>query len=89
VASAPEGSGRARSVGDPPVGATEEQDLHQLLEDHPVGDARPVAAERMVRFPLGQQGPELLEDGLDDVWLEGGHGHTPSRSGSLENSPDD
>ncbi len=79
VASAPESGGRAQPIGDPPVGATEDQNLHQLLEDHPVGDARPVAAERVVRFPLGQQGFELLEDGLDDVWLDGGHGNTPSR----------
>jgi hypothetical protein len=28
----------------------------------------------MVYFPLGQQGDELLPDGLDDVWLDGGHG---------------
>jgi hypothetical protein len=32
----------------------------------------------MIHFSLGKQGTELLEDGLDDVWLDGGHGHTPS-----------
>src|SRR3954447_19696142 len=81
---------RARVVGDPFVGTPEHQDLDQLAENHPVGDARPVTSERMVRLSLGQEGTELLEDGLDDVWLDGGHGtHSFSRSGSLENSPND
>jgi hypothetical protein len=31
----------------------------------------------MIHFPVREQGTELLEDGLDDVWLDGGHGHTP------------
>jgi hypothetical protein len=35
------------------VGATEHQDLHELLEDHVIGYARPVTAEWMVRLSLG------------------------------------
>ena len=66
--------GRARPVGDPPVGAAEHQDLDQLLEDHPVGDAGAVAPERVARQPLRYQGRELLPDGLDEVRWDGGHG---------------
>ncbi len=71
------------------VGAAEHKDLNQLLEDDPVGDTSPVATERMVSFVLGQQGFKLLEDGLDDVRWERGHGVYSFRSGSVENSPDD
>src|SRR5829696_1094922 len=42
----------------------------------------------MIGTTLGQQGFELLEDGLDEVRWECGHGFSPS-SGSLEDSPDD
>jgi hypothetical protein len=78
VASAPEGGGRARSVGYPAVGAAEHQDLYQLLEAGPVGDARPVGAPRVPRFPLRQQDARLLPDELHDVWWQGGHGEAPS-----------
>src|SRR5215207_10914001 len=81
---------RARLVGDPPVGASEHQNLNQLPEDHPVGDAGAVTAERMVRRPsLGQEGFKLLPDGLDDVWFKRGHGACSFYSGSLEDSPND
>lgn len=53
--------------------AAEDQDLDELLKDHAVGDAGTVAAKRMIHFPVGEQDTELLEDGLDDVWLDGGH----------------
>jgi hypothetical protein len=43
---------RASLVGDPPVGASEHQDLDQLLEDHPVGDTLSVATERMIGLSL-------------------------------------
>ena len=43
----------------------------------------------MVRFSGGQQGEELLPDGLDDVWWQGGHGACSFCSGSLEDSPND
>jgi hypothetical protein len=70
VASASESGGRARPIGDPPVGATEDQNLHQLLEDHPVGDARPVTAERMVDLALGQEGTKLLPENRL-LWMYG------------------
>src|SRR5215210_2232009 len=70
------------------VGTAEDQYLEELLEDHPIRYTGPMAAQRMIRFSLGQQGTELLPDGIDNVWLDRGHGHTPS-SGSFENSPDD
>jgi len=89
VASATQGALRAGCVGDPVVGAAEDEHLHQLLEDDPLGDARAVASQRMVGAALGQQIFELLPDGLDEVRFEGGHGHAPSRSGSVENSPHD
>jgi len=87
VATIPKRGRRAGTVGDLLVGATEHQNLHQLLEDDPVGDTGTVAAQRVARLPLWEQGSELLEDRLDDVWWDGGHGHPPS--GSLEDSPDD
>jgi hypothetical protein len=37
-----------------------------------------VAAERMIHVAFGQQGVELLPDGLDDLWWECGHGEAPS-----------
>ena len=65
------------------VGAAEHQNLHELLEDHPVGDARPVAAWRTIHLRFWQQDGELLPDRLLlDVWWERGHGISPS-SGSL------
>jgi hypothetical protein len=82
-----QGGRRAPLLGYLLVGASEDEDPQELLEDHPVGDVRAMAAERVVRLPLRQQGRELLPDGLDDVWWQGGHGNPPS--GSLENSPDD
>jgi hypothetical protein len=47
-----------------------------------------VATERMACRPFGQQGRQLLPDGLDEVWWESGHGD-PTSSGSVENFPDD
>jgi hypothetical protein len=54
-------------------GAAEDQYLHQLLEDHPVGDSWPMAAKRMVYLSLRKQGAELLPDEFDDVWWWRGH----------------
>jgi hypothetical protein len=70
---------RASLLGDPLVGAPEHQHLNQLLlEDYSVGDARAMTAERVIRLTtLGQQGAELLPDGLDEVRLECGHGNAP------------
>src|SRR5215210_976237 len=43
----------------------------------------------MVRLSLGQEGTKLLEDGLDEVRWECGHGARSFCSGSLEDSPND
>jgi hypothetical protein len=56
------------------VGTAEDQNLHQLLEDDPLGDARTVTSERVVGAVLGKEGFKLLPDGLDEVRLECGHG---------------
>ena len=48
-----------------------------------------VAAKRMIRLSLWQEGSKLFPNGFDDVWLDSGHGLAPSQWGSLENSPDD
>jgi hypothetical protein len=71
------------------LSAAEDEDLHQLLEDDPLGEARAVAPERMVRLSLGKEGTKLLADGLDEVRFECGHGANSFRSGSLEDSPHD
>src|SRR5215207_1828544 len=90
VTTTAQGALRARLVGDPFVGAAEHKDLDQFLEDNPAGDAPPVAAEWMIGLSLGQESLELHPDGLDDVWLNGGHeAYSFSRSGSVRNSPDD
>ena len=52
VAPAAQRTRRTRSIGDPLVGTTEHQDLNQLIEDHSIGYARPVAAERVVGFSV-------------------------------------
>jgi hypothetical protein len=72
VAPAAQRSSRARPVDDSPIGAAEDQHLHQLLEDYLVGYAGLVAAEQMIYFSFGQQVAELLENGLDYVrWNSG------------------
>src|SRR5215213_11856466 len=43
----------------------------------------------MVGAVLGKEGTKLLEDGLDEVRFECGHGACSFRSGSVENSPND
>jgi hypothetical protein len=48
VASVPNGGGRTPFLGDPTISATEHQNLNELLQDHPVGDARLVAAQRVM-----------------------------------------
>jgi hypothetical protein len=45
-------------VCDAPVGAAEEKDGNQLLEDHPIGYVGTMTTERMIRFSLGQQDAE-------------------------------
>src|SRR5829696_4637567 len=48
VASVPNRGGRTPFLGDPAISATEHQNLNELLQDHPVGDARLVAAQRVM-----------------------------------------
>ena len=48
-----------------------------------------MAPERVVGLVLGKEGTKLLEDGLDEVRFECGHGACSLRSGSVENSPND
>src|SRR5215204_3079829 len=45
--------------------------------------------ERMVRLSLAQEGTKLLEDWLDEIRWECGHGAYSFYSGSLEDCPDD
>ena len=40
-------------VGDPPVAAAEHQDLDELVEDEPVGDAGAMTAERVGNWRVG------------------------------------
>jgi hypothetical protein len=83
LASIPKRGGRTRLIGDPAVGAAENQDLNQLIEDYLIGDSQAVTAQRVgVHFSFGQQGCELFPNGSDDVWWECGHGRR-SFSGSL------
>ena len=87
VSPVPKRDGRTLLVGDPPVGAAENQNLNQLLEDHPVGYTRAVTAQGVGHLSFGQEGYELFEDGLDDVRWECGHGNTLLVSlGKLGNS---
>src|SRR5215207_4924262 len=78
VASVAQRGGRTQLIGDPVVGAAEHQYLNELLEDHSIGYAGAVAAQRMVDLSFGQQGGKLLPDRLDEVWWERGHGFSPS-----------
>src|SRR5215211_3841798 len=89
VTPATQRGGRARLVGYPPVSAAEYQHLNELLEDHSIGYAGAMTAEGVVCLPGGQQGEELLPEGLDDVWWDGGHGTCSFTSGSFRHSPDD
>ena len=54
-------------VGDPLVGTAEDQNLNELLEDHPVGYAGIVAAQRMGLLPIGKQSGELVPDRVDEA----------------------
>jgi hypothetical protein len=56
VAAAAQRGRRAAVVGDAAVAAAEHQDLDELVEDDPVGDARTVAAERAGVVMGGQRG---------------------------------
>jgi hypothetical protein len=45
-----------------PVVTAEDEALNQLLEDHPVADARAVSAQRMLATSFGRHGTELLAE---------------------------
>jgi hypothetical protein len=64
VPAAAQRGGRAGGVFDAAVAAAEDQDLEELVEDDPVGDARAVAAQRVMHLPGGQQGGELVPEGF-------------------------
>jgi hypothetical protein len=60
-------------VGDPAVAAPEHQDLDELVEDHAVGDAGAVAAERVAVVAGGQQRSDLDPEGFQDRRWQGRH----------------
>jgi hypothetical protein len=63
VAALADRGGRAGAVGDRRIRAAEPQDLDQLLEDDPVGDPLPVAAQRVsgiIDRAVRQQRGELV-----------------------------
>jgi hypothetical protein len=61
-------------VGDPLIGTAEHQDLDELVEDDPVGDALPVAAQRVGVVAFGEQRGDLVPDGFDRPRWQGRHG---------------
>jgi len=74
VAAAAQGARRAGAVGHALVATAEHQDLHELVEHDPVGDAGALAAQRVGVDVLGQQGVELVPDGVDDSRWQHRHG---------------
>jgi len=60
-------------VGDAPVAAAEHQDLDELVEDDPVGDALAVAAQRVVDLAGRQQRSDLDPQGFQDGRWQGRH----------------
>jgi hypothetical protein len=78
---------RTRTVGDSFISAAENQDLDELVENQPVGHSVTVAAKGMnVRLSFGQQGAELLSDGLDEYGGMAGTGML-LRIGKLKTLP--
>jgi hypothetical protein len=73
IAAAAQGGRRAGGVGDAAVAAAEHQHLDELVEHQPVGDAPPVAAQRMVDLAGGQQGGDLDPEGFQDRRWQGKH----------------
>ena len=71
-----------------PIVTAEDEARNQLLEDHPVADARTVSTQRMIAASFGRHGTELLPDGL--LLMYGGStgmGFCSFTSGCSENSP--
>jgi hypothetical protein len=63
VAAAAQGGRRAGLVGDAAVAAAKDQDLDELVEDDPAGDALPVAAERVVDVRVGSRAANWAHNG--------------------------
>jgi hypothetical protein len=53
-------------VSDAAVATTKDQDLNELFEDDPVGDASSVAAQRVVVVAKGEEGGELVPEGFEE-----------------------
>jgi hypothetical protein len=62
-------------VSDPAVAAAEDQNLDELVEDDPIGDAAAVTAERMDGLPGRQKGGELGPQGFENARWQGRHGN--------------
>jgi hypothetical protein len=73
VTAAPQGGGGAGVVGDAAIPAAKHQDLDELVEDDPVGDAPAVAAERMGVLAGGKQCGDLDPQGFQDRRWQGRH----------------
>jgi hypothetical protein len=73
VAAAAQGAGRAGVVADAAVAAAEHQDLDELVEHDPVGDAGAVAAQRVVDGADRQQRGDLAPEGFQDGRWQGRH----------------
>ena len=59
-------------------GSTRKRAYDALTLLHLCTCAGAMAAKGVIHVSFGQERGELLEDGLDDVWWECGHGHAPS-----------
>lgn len=57
---------RTARVGDLVVGRPQHQHLDELVENHPIADAGPMAALGVGVDTLGQQNLELVPEGVDD-----------------------
>jgi hypothetical protein len=73
VPAAAQRDGRAGGIGDAAVAAAEHQQLDELVEDDPVGDAGAVAAQRMADLAGGQQRRELDPQRFQNRRWQGRH----------------
>jgi len=79
IAAAAKRGRRAGGIGDAAVATAEHQDLDELAEHQPVGDARAMAAQRVVDLRAGQQRGDLDPQRFQDGRWQGRH--ETSRSG--------
>jgi len=73
----------ADGIGDALVAGAEHQRLDQPVEDHRVGDAGPVAAQRMNSIPDRQQGQKLLAQRVKDARWDGRHERSTAHGASV------